>query len=62
MVGINALLQGEAPAPMADRILRIRRELLDRGAARVVVVATLPCEAAHWGPHCIAGPWLQPLV
>jgi len=54
MAGINDLLQGEAPAPVADRILRIRRELLARGAARVVVVATLPCEAARWGPRCLA--------
>ncbi|MCX5956577.1 MAG: GDSL-type esterase/lipase family protein [Cyanobacteria bacterium] len=50
MAGINDLLQGEAPAPVADRILRIRRELLARGASRVVVVATLPCEAARLGP------------
>ena len=54
MAGINDLLQGEAPGPVADRILRIRRELLARGAARVVVVATLPCEAARWGPRCLA--------
>ena len=54
MAGINDLLQGEAPAPVADRILRIRRELLARGASRVVVVATLPCEAARWGPRCLA--------
>ena len=54
MAGINDLLQGEAPAPVADRILRIRRQLLARGAARVVVVATLPCEAARWGPRCLA--------
>jgi len=54
MAGINDLLQGEAPAPVADRLLRIRRELLARGAARVVVVATLPCEAARWGPRCLA--------
>ena len=54
MAGINDLLRGEAPAPVADRILRIRRELLARGAARVVVVATLPCEAARWGPRCLA--------
>jgi hypothetical protein len=50
----NDLLQGEAPAPVADRILRIRRELLARGASRVVLVATLPCEAARWGPRCLA--------
>jgi len=54
MAGINDLLQGEAPAPVADRILRMRRQLLARGAARVVVVATLPCEAARWGPRCLA--------
>ena len=54
MAGINDLLQGEAPAPVADRILRIRRQLLARGAARVVVVATLPCEAVRWGPRCLA--------
>ena len=54
MAGINDLLRGEAPAPVADRMLRIRRELLARGAARVVVVATLPCEVARWGPRCLA--------
>lgn len=54
MAGINDLLQGDAPAPVADRILKIRRQLLARGAARVVVVATLPCEAARWGPRCLA--------
>ena len=54
MAGINDILAGEAPAPVADRILRIRRELLARRAARVVVVATLPCEAARWGPRCLA--------
>jgi len=54
MAGINDLLRGEAPAPVADRMLRIRRELLARGAARVVVVATLPCEQARWGPRCLA--------
>ena len=53
MAGINDLLRGEAPAPVADRMLRIRRELLARGAARVVVVATLPCEEARWGPRCL---------
>jgi lysophospholipase L1-like esterase len=54
MAGINDLLQGEAPAPVADRILRIRRQLLARGAARVVVVATLPCGSVRWGPRCLA--------
>jgi lysophospholipase L1-like esterase len=53
MAGINDLLQGEAPASVADRILGIRRQLLDQGAARVVVVATLPCEVARWGPRCL---------
>jgi hypothetical protein len=50
MAGINDLLQGEAPAPVADRILRIRRELLARGAARVVVVATLPVKRPAGAP------------
>ena len=54
MAGINDLLRGEAPAPVAERMLRLRRELLARGAARVVVVATLPCEVARWGPRCLA--------
>ena len=54
MAGINDILQNDHPTPVAGRILRIRRELLARGAARVVVVATLPCEAAHWGARCLA--------
>jgi lysophospholipase L1-like esterase len=53
MAGINDLLAGGAPAPVADRILTIRRQLLARGAARVVVVSTLPCEAARWGARCL---------
>jgi lysophospholipase L1-like esterase len=55
MAGINDLLQGEAPAPVADRILRIRWELLARGAARVA-----PFHGCGW-PASRAR-WLQPLV
>ena len=54
MAGINDILQGESAPAVADRILTIRRQLLARGAARVVVVSTIPCEAARWGPRCLA--------
>jgi len=54
MAGINDILRGEQPAPVAERILEVRQRLLNRGAARVVVVATLPCDAARIGPRCLA--------
>jgi len=54
MAGINDILGGEQPAPVAARLLQVRRALLERGAARVVVVATLPCDSVHWGPRCLA--------
>jgi lysophospholipase L1-like esterase len=53
MAGINDIRRGEAPAAVTDRLLLIRKELLDRGATRVVVMATLPCEAARFGPCCL---------
>jgi len=53
MAGINDILRGEQPAPVAERILEVRQRLLNRGAARVVVVATLPCDAVRWGPRCL---------
>lgn len=54
MAGINDILRGEQPAPVAERILEVRHRLLNRGAARVLVVATLPCDAARMGPRCLA--------
>lgn len=54
MAGINDILQDRPAAAVADRLLAVRRGLLERGAARVVVMATLPCEAARWGPRCLA--------
>ena len=53
MAGINDILRGEEPAPVAARLLQVRRALLVRGAARVVVVATLPCDSVRWGPRCL---------
>jgi len=54
MAGINDILRGEQPAPVAERMLEVRHRLLKRGAARVLVVATLPCDAARMGPRCLA--------
>lgn len=53
MAGINDVLEGEEAGSVADRLLLIRRDLLARGAARVVVVAPLPCGASRWGSRCL---------
>jgi lysophospholipase L1-like esterase len=54
MAGINDILQDQPTAAVADRLLAVRRGLLERGAARVVMVSTLPCEASRLGPRCLA--------
>jgi hypothetical protein len=53
MGGINDILRDQPAAAVAERLLDVRRRLLERGAVRVLVVATLPCEAARWGPRCL---------
>jgi lysophospholipase L1-like esterase len=53
MGGINDILREQPAAAVAERLLAVRRRLLERGAARVLVVMTLPCEAARWGPRCL---------
>ena len=53
MLGINDILRGSQAAPVAARLLRIRQTLM-AGGTRVVVVSTLPCEAARFGPACLA--------